>query len=229
MTATSHSAPIKFAGSTLGDFHHICAFFSSQDEEYRTTLPFMRDGLAAGDRLVNFVPQDRTDHDDRLRAGGIDVDGSRKTRQLENFKSEDAYIEKNGHFDGESMLRLVPQILTSGRDLGFRMTRLIAHAEHVMKDANDADAFIEYESRLNYILPKYPDAVVCTYDLDRINAGYVMDVLRTHPLVVLGGLLQENRFFVPPDEFLREVAERRKSPNEPRGKPEKNSRSRKRR
>jgi hypothetical protein len=189
----------------------------------------MRDGLAAGDRLVNFVPQDRTDHDDRLRAGGIDVDGSRKTRQLEDFKSEDAYIEKNGHFDGESMLRLVPQILTSGRDLGFRMTRLIAHAEHVMKDANDADAFIEYESRLNYILPKYPDAVVCTYDLDRINAGYVMDVLRTHPLVVLGGLLQENRFFVPPDQFLREVAERRKSPNEPRGKPEKNSRSRKRR
>ena len=229
MTATSHDAPIKFAGSTLGDFHHICAFFSSQDEEYRTTLPFMRDGLAAGDRLVNFVPQDRTDHDDRLRAGGIDVDGSRKTRQLENFKSEDAYIEKNGHFDGESMLRLVPQILTSGRDLGFRMTRLIAHAEHVMKDANDADAFIEYESRLNYILPKYPDAVVCTYDLDRIDAGYVMDVLRTHPLVVLGGLLQENPFFVPPDEFLREVAERRKSRKEPRRMPEKQSRSRNRR
>jgi hypothetical protein len=229
MTATSYGAPIKFAGSTLGDFHHICAFFSSQDEEYRTTLPFMRDGLAAGDRLVNFVPQDRTDHDDRLRAGGIDVDGSRKTRQLEDFKSEDAYIEKNGHFDGESMLRLVPQILTSGRDLGFRMTRLIAHAEHVMKDANDADAFIEYESRLNFILPKYPDAVVCTYDLDRINAGCVMDVLRTHPLVVLGGLLQENRFFVPPDEFLREIAKRRKSPNEPRGKPEKKSRSRNRR
>jgi hypothetical protein len=116
MTATSHTAPIKFAGSTLGDFHHICAFFSSQDEEYRTTLPFMRDGLAAGDRLVNFVPQDRTDHEARLRAGGIDVDGSRRTRQLEDFKSEDAYIEKNGHFDGESMLRLVPQMLTNGRD-----------------------------------------------------------------------------------------------------------------
>jgi hypothetical protein len=229
MTATVHDAPMKFAGSTLGDFHHICAFFSSEDDEYRTTIPFMRDGIDAGDRLVNFVPQDRNDHDARLRAAGIDVDGSRKTRQLEDFKSEDAYIEKDGHFDGESMLRLVPQMLTSGRDLGFRRTRLIAHAEHVMKDANNADAFIEYESRLNYILPKYPDAVVCTYDLDRIDAGYVMDVLRTHPLVVLGGLLQENPFFVPPDEFLREVAARRKSPNEPRGKPEKKSRSRNRR
>src|SRR5258706_16400048 len=107
MTAASHDAPIKFAGSTLGDFHHICAFFSSQDEEYRATLPLMRDGLAAGDRPVNFVPQNRTDHDARLRAGGIDVDGSRKTHQLEDFKSQGAYIEKGGDFEGEPRLRML--------------------------------------------------------------------------------------------------------------------------
>jgi hypothetical protein len=27
-------------------------------------------------------------------------------------------------------------------------------------------------------------------------------------MVIIGGLLQENRFFVPPDEFLRELASR---------------------
>ena len=36
-----------------------------------------------------------------------------------------------------------------------------------------------------------------------------MDVLRTHPMVIIGGVLQENRFFVPPDEFLREIRGRR--------------------
>ena len=35
-----------------------------------------------------------------------------------------------------------------------------------------------------------------------------MDVLRTHPLVILGGSLQVNPFFVPPAEFLRELGER---------------------
>jgi hypothetical protein len=35
-----------------------------------------------------------------------------------------------------------------------------------------------------------------------------MDILRTHPMVIMGGLLQENSFFVPPDEFLRELEER---------------------
>ena len=35
-----------------------------------------------------------------------------------------------------------------------------------------------------------------------------MDILRTHPMVILGGRLQENPFFVPPDEFLRELRAR---------------------
>jgi hypothetical protein len=36
-----------------------------------------------------------------------------------------------------------------------------------------------------------------------------MDALRTHPAVIIGGLLQENPFFVSPDEFLLEIRERR--------------------
>ncbi|MEY2403751.1 MAG: hypothetical protein QOD38_1302, partial [Acidimicrobiaceae bacterium] len=33
----------------------------------------------------------------------------------------------------------------------------------------------------------------------------VMDALRTHPAVIIGGLLQENPFFVPPDQLLLEI------------------------
>lgn len=35
-----------------------------------------------------------------------------------------------------------------------------------------------------------------------------MDILRTHPMVVVGGLLRENPFFVPPDVFLQELRQR---------------------
>ena len=39
--------------------------------------------------------------------------------------------------------------------------------------------------------------------------GVVVDVMRTHPMVIIGGILHENPFFVPPNEFLRELRERR--------------------
>jgi hypothetical protein len=202
------NAPMKFAGSFLGDTRHVCAFFASPDDEYRTLLPFIRDGLAAGDRLVHIIPRDRTDNAARLRTGGVDVDAARANHQLETLVSENTYL-RNGRFDQEAMLDLVQQVLKAGRDLGFPLTRLIAHGEHMTQDVDGASSFVEYESKLNYILPDYPDTVVCTYDLNRVNAGVAIDVMRTHPMVIIGGILQENPFFLPPDEFLREMDERR--------------------
>ena len=35
-----------------------------------------------------------------------------------------------------------------------------------------------------------------------------MDIMRTHPMVIIGGILQENPFYVPPDEMLKELKER---------------------
>jgi hypothetical protein len=71
------------------------------------------------------------------------------------------------------------------------------------------DDLVEYETRLNYIWPLYRDAVICVYDLGKFGGHIVIDVLRTHPMVLIGGIIQENPFFQPPDEFLQELRERR--------------------
>jgi hypothetical protein len=33
--------------------------------------------------------------------------------------------------------------------------------------------------------------------------------MRTHPMIIIGGILQENPFYVPPDEFMQELRKRR--------------------
>jgi hypothetical protein len=53
--------------------------------------------------------------------------------------------------------------------------------------------------------------VICNYDLSKFSASVAMDIMRTHPLVIIGGLLRENPFFTPPDQFLEELCERRSS------------------
>jgi hypothetical protein len=39
----------------------------------------------------------------------------------------------------------------------------------------------------------------------------LIDILRTHPMVIIGGALQANPFWIPPDEFLRELRARRQN------------------
>jgi hypothetical protein len=43
-----------------------------------------------------------------------------------------------------------------------------------------------------------------------------MDILRTHPMVIVGGTLQENPLYVRPEELLRELTERKSKKGEPR-------------
>src|SRR6266850_2319116 len=67
---------------------------------------------------------------------------------------------RRGHFDQTAMLALIEEVLTEGKRRGFPLTRLVAHMEWALEDRPGVDDLVEYETRLNYILPKYPDPVL---------------------------------------------------------------------
>lgn len=196
------SDPIRFAGGILGEHRHVCAFFRTRDEEYRTLLPFVQEGLRLGERVFQVVdPAEMDEHLRRLRGAGIDVDRARRKGQLEIRVPGETYL-RNGRFDQDEMLTLVQDVLRKGRSLNFPLTRLVAHAECVLDVLSAGVDWLAYESRLHRVLPRYRDPVICAYDSERLRAGMAFDILRTHPMVILGGVLHENPFFVSPDEFL---------------------------
>ena len=91
---------------------------------------------------------------------------------------------------------------------GYAQTNFMGHMEWALVDLPGVGDLIEYETRVNYVIPKYEGPVICTYDLTKFGVSVVMDALRTHPAVIIGGLLQKNPFFVPPDQLLLEIRER---------------------
>jgi hypothetical protein len=205
--------PIRFAGSELGAKRHICAFFHNRDEEYRVLLPFIKEGLKRGEKAFHVVdPKLREEHIQRLNSAGIDVAAKEKSRHLELRNWAETYL-REGHFDQDGMLALAQEVIEGGSQQGFALTRVVAHMEWALGDQPGVDDLLEYETRLNYILPQYKDPVICTYDLARFGGNVVVDIMRTHPMIIIGGVVQENPFFVPPDEFLRELAQRDATPD----------------
>ncbi len=127
---------------------------------------------------------------------------------LEVRSWQDTYL-REGHFDKNRMIAVIEEALQTGHNDGYRQTRVVAHMGWALSNMPGVNDLIEYEARLNHVLPRYRDPVVCVYDCTKFGSGVAMDIVRTHPLVIVGGLLQENPFFVPPDQFLREVRARR--------------------
>lgn len=203
------AAPVACAGSQLLESRHVCAFFHNADEEYRVLLPFIREGFARGDRAFHVIdPKLREEHLRRLRAAGIDAAEAEPTGQLKLCDWHAAHV-RDGHFDQYRMVAFLEEALKEGAQQGFRFSRSIGHMEWALEDWPGVGDLVEYEARLNYILPMYPDPIICVYDLNRFSAAVVLDVLRTHPMVIIGGTLQENPFYVPPDQFLQQLRERR--------------------
>jgi hypothetical protein len=200
--------PVHVGSQMLGNERHICAFFNSPDEEYRVLTPFIRDGIERGEKAFHIVdPRLLEDHLARLHEAGIDAESAQIRGQLVVKRWQEAYL-RDGHFDQDRMISLIEEVLSTGATEGYTLTRLVAHMEWALEDFPGVKDLLEYETRLNFVLPKYKDPVVCTYDCSKFSAAMAMDILRTHPMVILGGVLQRNPFFVPPADLLTELRER---------------------
>ncbi|MGA8807913.1 MAG: MEDS domain-containing protein [Thermoanaerobaculia bacterium] len=159
MPTLNEQRPVHLAGSALDRARHVCAFFHTRDEEYRVLMPFIQEGFDHGDRAFHIVDSaHRSDHIERLGEAGIDTAAAEARGQLTVLPWEDAYL-RGGHFDQNAMLALIEEVLASGKQLGFPLTRLVANMEWALEDRPGVADIVEYETRLNFILPKYDDAV----------------------------------------------------------------------
>ncbi|WP_293368407.1 MEDS domain-containing protein [Phenylobacterium sp.] len=200
---------IHVAGGVLGKQCHICAFFNGFEEQHRVLRSFIKEGFERGDKAFHIVdPELREDHLRRLAEAGIDVEQAMATGQLELRRWQDAYL-RDDCFDQDGMLALLDEMLGSAAAPGAPRIRFVSRVEPSLVERAGEDNWLEYESRVNYAVSKYNDPVICTYDLTNFSASLVMDMLRVHPVVIVGGVLQENPFFVAPDQFLVELRERR--------------------
>lgn len=205
---TQHG-PVHLADSALKHSCHACAFFNSKEEEYKVLMPFILQGFERGDRAFHIVgPEHRDAHLAQLAQAGIDTAAAQANDRLEVVTWLDTYM-LDGRFDPDRMIATLVDKLASSNRVDGSISRNIANMEWALDDRLGGHDVVEYEARLNAALPAQHDPVVCTYDLAQFDASVLIDIMRTHPMVIIGGTLQENPFFVPAEQLLAEIAARK--------------------
>jgi hypothetical protein len=147
--------PVSLARSTVDCGCHVCAFFHTRDDEYNILLPFMKEGFDAGDRAVHIIDkQHRAERLRRLTESGIDAEAAERSGKLEVRPWENAYLQR-GRFDQYAMIRLIEEVAAAGKGRGSGTTRLWANMEWALGEFPGVHDIVEYESRLNDVLPQY--------------------------------------------------------------------------
>jgi DNA-binding MarR family transcriptional regulator len=189
--------------------NHICALFRGDDERYQVMVPRVVGSMRRSERAVHFLDgSSRQELVNRLASGGIDVAAAQRSGQLVLRDWRETYL-RQGRFDKDAMLALLEESMSNESSAAFAPTALFASMEWALEDSPGVCDLLEYEVRLNHFVPRCAGTVICSYDLSKFSAGTTIDVLRAHPAVIIGGRLQDNPFYEPPDEFLRELEARR--------------------
>ena len=182
----------RLAGEDLGEQRHICALVDGLDDAYELLTPFVVDGFEQGDRAFHVVdPNARDEHLERLSASGVDVPAATASRQLEVQTWNESYL-RGGRFNGSAQLSYVRQALAEGHALGFPLTRLIGSMQWTLQGGIPGD-LLSYEARINELIRRLPDIVICVYDLRQHTARTTADILGVHPVALVGGVLRSSQ------------------------------------
>jgi MEDS: MEthanogen/methylotroph, DcmR Sensory domain len=183
---------------------HICAFYRGPAGRDEVVMPFLADGIRAGQKCI-CVLESLAPADVRVRLDRqVGLGGSVETGQLELATPADAYLV-SGTFSTDDMLSYWQQAAAaaSGKGSGMLPLRAAGEMPSVLDHPDGRTEFFRYEARLTGVVASLPAVILCLYDLQRFGAEVLMDTLRTHPMVVVDGMVHDNPYYVDPGAFLR--------------------------
>jgi anti-sigma regulatory factor (Ser/Thr protein kinase) len=157
---------------SMHDFRHEALFYSGEEEFLAGTVPFVRDGLWAGEPVLVAV-------------------GERKTTALKDALGDDSDAVQFVDMEalGRNPARIIPawREFVAARPAGARPVRGIGEPIWPGRSPAEVDECHHHESLLNLAFADTPEFwLLCPYDTAGLGPAVVREARATHPYVTEG-------------------------------------------
>lgn len=169
-----------------GRYTHAAVVVGSAEEALAAAVPFLNEGLSAGDLLVLSCVPERNEML-RRELGGAAVRVDARISLLDT-RAPDAIVATRALLaqaarSGSGRLRVVGETRFGASPRSWREGQ-------------------RYEAVVNALLGAEPIDALCIYDRQRLPAGVLDSAAATHPSLVADGVARPNPGFLDPAEFL---------------------------
>ena len=183
--------------SDVSQGDHVCAIYQKPDEQLQAVARYIHAGLLEGERCL-YIVDDRSASDvlEALIAEGVDVAAAQANGRLVVLTKRETYL-KDGAFNPDQMiwaLSAMTDQAISDHCAGLRITGEMTWA---LGSDTECDRLMDYETKLNQFFPGSRAHAICQYNRTRFGASVIREVLRHHPLAVIGDSVYVNPYFEP--------------------------------
>jgi anti-sigma regulatory factor (Ser/Thr protein kinase) len=165
VSVLASSSPV----SEAEPFRHPALFYRGMDEYLAGTLPFIEEGLAAGEPVAVAVPGAQLE---ALRAGLGDA--APRVRLIDMTRA------------GRNPGRILPGVLFAfadhHRDAEF--VRIIGEPIWAGRSAEEYPACVQHEALINHAFAGRSVEILCPYDVATLPDDVLQDAERTHPTLI---------------------------------------------
>ena len=174
-----------------GEGEHVAVLYTDAAGRDATLIPYLAAGLAAGEGAVCVTGVDAALVREQVRLAEPTAAG-----HVEVLATADTYLA-GGEFSAPAMSAWLAELAaTAPRGSDARRLRIAGDLGWTERlDAAGLVDLFEYESALDGFAPRSRHTFACFYDLTRIPAAGVLEVLRTHPRALVNGVLWDSPFY----------------------------------
>lgn len=152
-------------------FAHPALFYRGVQEYVAGTVPFIEEGLSAGEPVAVAVP-----------AGNLGP----LRRELGAGAERVRFIDMSRA--GRNPGRIIPEVLRGFADAHpTERVRIIGEPIWPARTPAEYPACVQHEALINRAFHGRNVTILCPYDAVRLNAGWLADAYATHPVVVVDG------------------------------------------
>jgi transcriptional repressor of dcmA and dcmR len=164
---------------------HLGTFFNSNAGRLRLAVPFLAEGITAGQPCFLVAEGQALDaYVAGLQKQGIDVDAAISEGRLQTAPRAGASVEEALSFWEEA--------LTGALAAGPNVLRVVGDMGSARKGFGSDRRMIEFEVAFNSISKRLPTVALCQYDVREFDGETIFQAIRAHPDLYelhLGGFL----------------------------------------
>jgi len=206
---TSNQPKLKLG---IGDYicnwgSHICGLYETEAERDEIIIGFLGEGDLSGD-LQLYSPVEQTPEMFKEKYYKAFPQCDCHVDMPEHFSilmAKELYYP-NGTFSPFEMDKGLNHFFIESQKEGERNIRATAEMAWALEAIPGVEHLMAYESRLNYFIPGKPWISICLYNVNKFSGAMIMNVLKTHPYCISGGVITQNPYYIHPDKWLEENA-----------------------
>lgn len=177
---------------------HICVVCDSAQDRLHAAAQYVADGIRKNEFVMYAAdPETTAKLRARLSSDGINVEHEMARGALSLPTPQDAYL-RDGRFDPEAMYAEFESAITTALEAGYNGCRFAGEPIWALENAEMRPGLIDFESRLNELFRGKKAAGFCVYDKHAWPANVIQDILRTHPVAVVGDLVCKSNVYYEP-------------------------------